>query len=173
LAVAYVCGEHEPGLANVRQEDAIESIASMVGDFLRGLRPAAGVPDWRGAVELLLQEIDALLNERDSLLAELQRVYADRDIARARVDELQALYNGLHVEAFRLRDHAKVAVVASLAGAAVGVAGSLGAVLLDHNLAEKAAAIEHNGDIVIDLCTAADDPATWPLSPGGPPPWPS
>jgi hypothetical protein len=132
-------------------------IEMAVQDFLKRVKESLAAPTdmddvWARTVEILIGWLERLLDDNDRLREQLEQAIGDRDVANARLEQLQAAYEILYNERYRTKEKpdrtniwAGAAVVASVL---VPVVDDLGDRFIKET-ADKAAEV---AEVVIQQC---------------------
>lgn len=156
LGIAMAAGEEHPETFDAVALATDWTPATVVERFLEIALPHARATRRNGsyeASERLIQLLSNLLEARDQLERDLEAALHDRDVALARLSQLEALYEALHSERFRSKAHLNWGVIANYAIAIATILGPVLAVkMAEGDSGHPAAAVYDTAQTVVQEC---------------------
>lgn len=111
---------------------------------------------WWASAETLIGQLARLLEERETLETQLASALRDRDVACAKVDQLQAMYDVLYSERYRTKGWTRPDVLAQFAIAVATLLGPLTAVVVGSRVEESVQAAIEAANVVEVECSDVD-----------------
>lgn len=93
-------------------------------------------PAWMLSSERLLKRLERLLDEKAALQDALNRAIGDLDVARARVNQLESMYDALVSERNETKGQTNLQIISAIAMIVGSVLGPVAGSVTDHALAE-------------------------------------